>query len=417
MGRVLRTPFRHNSSDFHRCFDYLQPLATLTNVETERLYYTDSYLCRFQANIIKITDEGTRVYLDRTAFYPSSGGQPHDIGLCNGIDVIDVVDEGGVIAHKVASPLTEGASHCTVNWNRRYDHMQQHTGQHLLSAVFHDLFGFETLSFHLGPEVSTIELSAAELSTAQIDEAEEAAAALIAKAVPIHVSFEHSEKVEGLRKESARSGTLRIVEIEGIDRSACGGTHLRATSELGLIVTRRQEKVRGNVRIEFVCGMRCLRRAREDFRLLQQIARQASVSIDRLSEVYESTLQRLLQTEKERSKLVIELARRDGRSEWERTAASADGLRRVRIERNEIGDETRAFAQSFIEQGKAAIIITTPQLNVLFAVSKDSGMNAGKLLKEALEKQRGRGGGSPTIAQGSVSDQSALESVVAKLLA
>jgi alanyl-tRNA synthetase len=376
-------------------------------VATKRLYYTDSYLPSFQANVTQISEDGTGVSLDCTAFYPTSGGQPHDLGVLNGIPVIDVVDAGEDIIHKLASPMwgtpVGGTVDCIVDWRRRYDHMQQHTGQHLLSAVFLELFGFKTLSFHMGAEVSTIELSTAELSETQIEETQLRAALLSGETRPVVIHFEDAAESRELRKASTRTGSLRIVEIEGIDRSACGGTHVRNSAEIGPTLLRRQEKIRANIRIEFVSGGRALRFARQDFRRLNDIAKTCSVSADALLPAVQSLTERVSTAEKARLRLSTEIARRDGRRYWDETAPSDDGIRRAFLTSALSVDELRALAQSYIEGGKAAILIAgTNPPSVLFSVSDGLGLDAGGSLKSALGARGYRGGGSRTLAQGSV---------------
>lgn len=390
-------------------------LATLT-VVTDRLYFTDAYLSAFDATIIEEADGGRRVYLNRTAFYPTSGGQPNDVGFCNGVRVLDVVDEGDLIAHILAEPLASKSVHCQIDWARRYDHMQQHTGQHLLSAVFAELFHFETLSFHLGADVSSIELGTPELTDSHIDRAQQKAAEFIGEAIPIHAGFEDTATARGLRKQSSRSGMLRIIEIANVDRSACGGTHVRLTSELGPILIRRQEKVRGNIRIEFVCGLRALGHATNDFRLLQSMARIAGAPLPKLPQVLQSLTERLKEVEKERGRLALELAKRDGASFWERTSPDSDGLRRRVVPVETLDEASRAFAQSFVDGGQAVVILTCPQPpSVLLAASPDSGINAGTVLKHALQKCGGHGGGSPKMSQGSLLLESDLEMILREL--
>lgn len=382
----------------------------------ERLYYQDCYLAKFNANIIRVTDGGKTAYLDRSAFYPTSGGQPNDLGTCNGVEVVDVVDEVAEVAHRLATPIAIGPSMCEIDWNRRYDHMLQHTGQHLLSAVFLGLFGFETLSFHMGSQVSMIELSCSELAHRQIDEAEEKAAQLIREARPVRIGFASAEEIEGLRKVSSRQGELRVIEIEGIDRSACGGTHVRSTAELGLVLTRRQERLRGHIRLEFVCGSRALRQARSDFRLLNDMARQAGSPIEGLSAHVQSVRERFAQAEKERTRLALELAQRNGRARWEQTPVSADGIRRLHLEVASLDDETRSFARSFAECGGAALLMTcVSPPSLLLASSADSDINAGAILKQALQSRGGRGGGAPEFAQGSVPNEEDLREIVKQL--
>jgi alanyl-tRNA synthetase len=210
---------------------------------TERLYYTDAYTTQFTATVIEVA--GDRVYLDRTLFYPTSGGQPHDLGTLGGEPIADVVDENDRIAHVVARPsrLTVGQQITgTLDWTRRHDHMQQHTGQHLLSAVFEDLFGHKTVSVHFGDEYATLDLDVDMLSADRTARAERRANELVMEGHLVHVSFENAATATGLRKPSDREGEIRIVEIAGIDRSACGGTHVRNTAEIGPVTIRRVEK-------------------------------------------------------------------------------------------------------------------------------------------------------------------------------
>src|SRR6185295_18188337 len=245
---------------------------------TERLYYQDCYLREFAARVVEIADGGRRVYLDRTAFYPTSGGQPFDLGTLAGIAVREVIDEEDRIGHVLDAPLG-AATEVTgaIDWDRRYDHMQQHTGQHLLSAVLEELFAIRTVSFHLGSEVSTIDVEAPALTAKQLERAEDRCAEIIAEARPVQITFEDASSDLELRKASTRTGTLRIVSIGGVDRSACGGTHVRTAAEIGMVLTGKLEKIRGITRVEFVCGKRALRRAQSDNRLVASIGRALSV--------------------------------------------------------------------------------------------------------------------------------------------
>src|SRR4051794_9951967 len=265
---------------------------------TARLYYQDSYTSAFHAQVVDSSPDGKRVYLDKTYFYPTSGGQPHDTGQLGEQAVLEVLDEGDRIAHLLAAPVSTGIVRAQIDWSRRYDHMQQHTGQHLLSAVFTEAYQMPTLSFHMGSELSTIELGTKELNDAQIDTVESRANEIVREARCVRILFEDAGKAQDLRKESLRTGTLRIVEIEKLDRSACGGTHARSTAELGPIQIRKGEKIRGNVRIEFVCGLRALRRAKADFRILVQLARESATAPEKLPEHLAVLRERLAEGEK-----------------------------------------------------------------------------------------------------------------------
>ena len=384
---------------------------------TERLYYHDSYVSSFEASVTGVESDGRRVYLNRTAFYPTSGGQPHDLGTLDGVPVVDVIDEGERIALVLATPLPAVESVTgSIDWGRRYDHMQQHTGQHLLSAVFAERFGCPTVSFHLGGEVSTIDLGVDVLSPEQLEEAERNANLIAAQSRPVAIKFEDSEAAEGLRKPSERSGLLRIIEIEGLDRSACGGTHVRSTSETAPLLIRKIEKMRGNVRLEFVCGLRALARVRHDFRIASELARQSASSINLLPEHFAALRQRLTDAEKDRQKLSLELARREGGELYASTVPGSDGIRRIRLQVQVLDEAVRAKAQSFAVQARGVVLVLAEEPpGVLIVCSPDTGLNAGAILKEILARSGGRGGGAATLAQGSLPDAAAGDALAAAL--
>ena len=386
---------------------------------TDRLYYNDSYLREFTAQIIETSSDGLTVYLDRTAFYPTSGGQPFDTGVIGGSAVVEVADEEDRIAHRMAAPLALGPAVCSIDWTRRFDHMQQHTGQHLLSAVFDEAFGFRTVSFHLGAETSTIDLEGpgAGLGPAEMREAERRVNQAIWENRPVAIRFEDSSEVRDLRKPSEREGPLRIVSVEGMDRSACGGTHVRATGEIGVILLRKAEKIRQTVRVEFLCGGRAAARARADFDALSRCAQLFSSTLDDAPALVAAQLESARATEKAYRKLAIDLAGYRGRELYGATAPEADGVRRVarRVASGNL-EELRALAQSFTEQPKALFLaVLDDPPSVLLAVSKDAGIDAGQLVKSAVAASGGRGGGNARMAQGSVPDCAALDSVVERL--
>jgi len=265
---------------------------------TERLYYRDCYLQEFRARVLETSDDGRRVYLDRTAFYPTSGGQPFDTGTLGGANVIEVIDEEERVAHLLDAPIVAGEIDAQIDWARRFDHMQQHSGQHLLSAVLEELFKISTVSFHLGAEVCTIDVAAPALTSVQIDQCEVRCAEIVGEARPLAITFEDAAADLGLRKESQRSGTLRIIATQEPDRSACGGTHVRTTAEIGLVLIRKTEKIRGNTRLEFVCGLRALHQARADFRTLQELSRQLSAPASETPALVSAQLERIKALEK-----------------------------------------------------------------------------------------------------------------------
>jgi alanyl-tRNA synthetase len=385
---------------------------------TERLYYADSYLRSFRAQVVEVAAGGLTVYLDRTAFYPASGGQPCDTGSIADRAVLDVVDEGGRIAHRLSAPLGNGVADCAIDWERRFDHMQQHSGQHLLSAVFAGDFALDTVSFHLGADSATIDLEGGAADPRTVREAERRANAVVFENRPMTVEFEDRAAASGLRKPSEREGTLRIVSIAGLDRSACGGTHVRSTGEIGPILIRKIEKVRETTRVEFVCGGRAVRRARADFEALSAAAQLFSVSLDDLAAAAAAHLETARAADKARRKLELELAAFQGRELYAATAPGGDGMRRHtrRLERGGL-EELRTLAQSFTGQPKAVFVAAVDDPpSVLLAVSADSAIDAGQVLKAALAEVGGRGGGNARIAQGSVPGRDLLDRVLEKLL-
>jgi alanyl-tRNA synthetase len=385
---------------------------------TERLYYTDAYLRDFHAHVVDRSDDGRTIYLDRSAFYPTSGGQPYDLGVIGGAQLVEVVDEEDRVAHRVAAPVEAAEVECAVDWKRRFDHMQQHTGQHLLSAVFEELFSLHTVSFHLGADSATIDLEGGAVDAHTVLAVERRVNELVFANLPVTVTFEDAKTVQGLRKPSEREGTLRIVSIVGLDRSACGGTHVRATGEIGPVLLRKLEKIRQSTRVEFVCGGRAVRRARADFEALTKVAQLFSASLDEAPGMVAAQVETSKAADKSRRKVELDLAAYRGRELYRETSPADDGMRRVteRLERGNLED-LRAVAQNFTAQPKSMFLAVMKEPpSVLLAASEDAGIDAGKLLKAALIEAGGRGGGTARIAQGSVPEAGALEKVVEKLV-
>jgi len=370
----------------------------------ERIYYLDSYCRTFRARALDRSDDGCRVVLDRTAFYPTSGGQPHDTGRVAIARVLDVIDEGDHVVHVLSDPVPDGELDCEIDWPRRFDHMQQHTGQHLLSAVLAELFEIGTISFHMGSESSTIDVACPSITPEQLRVAEARANAMVQENRSVTVDFEDALVAGGLRKASERAGSLRIVSIEGLDRSACGGTHVRSTGEIGAILLRSVEKVRGNVRLNFLCGGRAIRRARSDFDALELAARAFSTPLDEVPTLVLAQVERLKDTDKMRRRLEKELAEQRGRSLHAATPVSGPGIRlHTRIVHAAPNvDELQAEALGFVLQGGAVFVaLIKDRASAMVAASADSGVHAGNVLRSLLSEFGGRSGGSAQMAQGS----------------
>ncbi len=385
---------------------------------TDRLYYTDAYLREFDAAVIDRAEGGRRVYLDRTAFYPTSGGQPFDLGTLGGIRVVDVVDEEDRIAHLLANPLeAAGPVRGSVDWSRRFDHMQQHTGQHLLSAVLHELFGQATISVHFGRDASTLDLDSGALEHDGLVQAERRANEVVTENRPVEVAFEESGSAEGLRKASARPGTLRIVSIRDLDRSACGGTHVRATGEIGPILITRSERVKKNLRLEFLCGMRAVRRTRADLDLLARLAGRHSAAAEELPALLDAQRDELKAAVGARRDLEEQLAARIARELYAAAAPAESGVRTI-VSREEAGpvERLRPLAQAVSAMSRVLFVGWTANPPALVvATSGDSGLDAGRLLKAAVAAVGGRGGGNPRLAQGTAPSVEAVQAAVTSI--
>jgi alanyl-tRNA synthetase len=375
---------------------------------TTRLYYTDAYRRAFEAIVLtcEARGDGFETVLDVTAFYPTSGGQPADRGTLGEVRVLDVVDaDDGRVVHVVDRALGAGASVAgMVDWDRRFDHMQQHTGQHVLSAAFDRLFGARTESFHLGVEAATIDLGR-EVSRGEIDAAELEANRIVWEDRPVTVRFAAAAEAAALplRKESRRSGSLRLIDIEDFDLSACGGTHVARTGGIGIIATTSWEKVRRGTRIEFVCGGRALDRHRSSRDALANTTRHLSVLPRDLAPAVEK-LQADLKSLQKTSRLLQErLAVHDARALLERGVATSDGL--IVVEAIEgwdaVGLKALALAATLAEPTARVALFnqTTPALAVV-ARGTRAGGDASATLRSLIAVFGGKGGGKPDLAQG-----------------
>jgi alanyl-tRNA synthetase len=359
--------------------------------------------------------------LDRTAFYPTSGGQPHDIGVLGAARVIDVIDEDQRVVHVTSAPVVIGPVRGAVDAARRRDHMQQHTAQHLVSALAADRLKWETVSVHFGPEHSTIEFATASVSDRQLADLERWTNDLVAEARPVTVSFEDAATAErtGLRKPSGREGEIRVITIADIDRSACGGTHVSRTSEIGPLLLLSTEKVRGNTRVAFLAGDRMLTQARSSDAVLATLARQLGCAVSELAALVPARQSELKTTRDQVAKLEQEVAVSRVRALYEATPPGEDGMRRIAVRaQDESAALLRAMVQAIapLEHTLLVAIGGTPP-TIYFASSGDSGIDAGARLKPALAAVGGRGGGSARVAQGTAASVEILEQVATAILA
>lgn len=380
---------------------------------TERLYYRDSFLFDFDARVVESVEHSGRygIVLDRTAFYPTSGGQVHDTGklVLNGrgeITVSEVADEEhGRILHFTSEPVAPGTSvRGRIDVTRRRDHIQQHSGQHVLSAAFIRLFNMPTVSFHMGEESCTIDLETSSLSPAQAEQAERLANEVIFEDRPVAVMFVPLEEARrlGLRKlPPKQTGDLRLIDINNFDLTACGGTHVRSTGQVGAILLRKPEKAKQGVRVEFVCGQRAVAAARRDYSTLTEAASLFSTHIHELPQQARKSLEEARAAAKAQQKLLDELAELKA----ERMLAQGEGA--PQIITAVFPDRDAGFIKLLAHKltaNKAGVIALLAsggtQPTLVFAQSTGLKSNMGQLMKEVMAQLGGRGGGTVGMAQG-----------------
>ncbi len=394
---------------------------------TRRLYYDDAFEKEFTARVMHcevlppdvnsgITGTVWGLILDRTAFYPTSGGQPNDLGKIGDANVLDVRDEGDEILHLVDRRPADPEVNGCINWPRRFDHMQQHTGQHLLSAMFQERFGLPTVSFHLGTDFCTIDLRGPEPAEEILEGAERAANQIIFEDRPVNVRYGTADQLSqlGVRKEVNRDGILRAIEIEAADLQPCGGTHVKSTGQIGVVLVRRCTKVRQDWRVEFVCGGRAERLARHDFQLLRQAAEKLSCAPEDLVSAASRALTERDVNFKNLRAAQQRLAEAEATLALQTTPLGANGFRVVsRVFEGVPADYLGFFATEFSKSEKAiALLAAAEGGHLLFAQHPSAGHDMSALLKQILEKVGGKGGGTRDFARGRLMDGSQAEKAV-----
>jgi alanyl-tRNA synthetase len=373
---------------------------------TERLYYHDAYLSEFDAEIVEQTthDGKPAVVLDRTAFYPTSGGQPFDVGRLSGAKVLDVVDtDEGRILHVVdrapGGPQVRGS----IDWTRRFDHMQQHTGQHVLSAAFDRLLSVRTESFHLGADYSTIDL-ARELSPGEIARGEDEANRIVWEDRPVSIRFAGPDEVAALRlrKDSRREGTLRLIDVQDFDLSACGGTHVARTGAIGIIAVAASERFRGGSRVTFLCGGRAL----AGYRSLRDAVAGSVRVLSVLPAELPAAIERLQADGKESRRQIKDFQTKLASQEADALADGAAPVGDIRLVAASLAGWDAAglklIAARIVERpGHVAILVGEPAPAAI-VVARAAGLphDAGALLRQLVERHGGKGGGRPEMAQG-----------------
>lgn len=378
---------------------------------TERLYYSDSHLIEFNASVVDITERvsgWTAVILDRTAFYPTGGGQPTDTGTLNGARVVECIEDDNAVLHLIqgSTPSIGTKVKGRVDWPRRLDHIQQHTGQHILSQAFVTLFNAPTRSFRVLEQSCEIDVELANASTGIIERAVELANNVIWEDREItirNISAEEAAQLP-LRKDPARGGELRIIEVEGFDMSPCGGTHAYRTGEVGMIAVRSWERAKGLIRIEFVAGTRAL----ADYRKANKSARDTAALFSTARDEAPQLAAHMVEENKELHRRVRFLediaAGAEATQLYETAEVRSDGTRLIaQVFSDKNPDNLKKLAHALIAKPHAIALLGAfdkENARLIFARSSDATGDMNQLMREACSIVDGRGGGKPDMAQG-----------------
>jgi alanyl-tRNA synthetase len=382
---------------------------------TKRLYFDDAYLTEFDAKIVETREDEGRpaVILDRTAFYPESGGQPSDRGTLGGAAVLEVLDLDGVILHVLERPVGGGRVGGRVDWALRFDHMQQHTGQHVLSQAFFEILKGETRSFHLGPDVSTLEIGLPSATEAELDRVEDRANAVVWEDREVKTYFVPEERIGEvpLRRPPKKSGLLRVVEVDGFDYSACGGTHVRRTGEIGLVRIGPAEKIRGNLRFDFLCGGRALRDYRVRDRAVRRVAGMFSASPADAPGQVEKMAAELKALKKRARRLEEGLAA----FEAGEIVKEAGGRVIAGVLEGKTPEEARFLALNIIKSGEFAVAYGAAgedQVHLIAARSESIKADLRQLIPAVAAVVPVRGGGGPSLVELVTPEKTRLREIV-----
>lgn len=370
--------------------------------ETRRLYFEDAYQKEFEATVVdRFSFEGKpALILDQTCFYPESGGQPHDRGQINGIEVTHVFEDGPRVVHVLAGEVKGEKAHGVIDWPRRFDHMQQHSGQHILSQSFYELLRGETCSFHLGEEVSTLEIGLREISEEGLRRVESRANAVVFENKEIKTYFVPQDEIASipLRRPPKKEGLIRVVEVEGYDYSACGGTHCRRTGEIGLIKIIRWERIRGNLRFEFLCG----RRAVEDYAWKTKALVEVATKLSSHERDVPSAVEKNLAETKQLRKKMRQLQEKLVAFEAGEIARNPAGKIITSVLKDKTPDEARLLALHVIKLGEFAVLYGVEgetRSHLIFARSDALPMDMRDLMPSVLERTKGKGGGNSSLVE------------------
>jgi len=385
--------------------------------KTNRLYFDNPYQVEFEANVVKnLSYEGSpAVVLDVTCFYPESGGQPADRGTLDGIPVIHVFEQDDQIIHVLEKDISSDAVKGKIDWNTRFDHMQQHAGQHILSQCFVQLFDAATRSFHLGEETSTLEVDMRNMSEEEAARAERLANDLVFQNKEIKTRFYHEEEIANvqLRRPPKKTGDIRVVEVSGFDHTACGGTHPRSTGEIGTIKILRWERIRDNVRMEFICGIRALQDYARKHRDLKTLSSSLTVDDKEVVVSFEKIKSDLKMQKRINRKMQEKIIQHEAVDIMQK--AEEKIIKRIFTGRSQ--EEIRLLALLTIRKGEFVALFglkNGERVHVFLACSESLGLDMRELVPVVSSMIEGRGGGRPSLVEMSGKKKENLEQALEK---
>ncbi len=375
-------------------------------MSTQKLYYFDSYLTEFQANIIETLpyQDKYAIIMDETYFYPESGGQPSDIGTINNVRISYVIEKDNKILHIADNKLGLGTASCKIDWDTRFYNMQQHSGQHILSACFYKLYQGESSSFHIGKDTVTIEIDIESFDASMAEHIEEMANCMIYNNHLVSTDIIDKDKLTllPLRKQPKVTSNIRIVDIEGCDCSPCGGTHVKATGEIGIIKIKRWEKLKNSYKFEFICGRSALKDYSYKNAVINKLGTYLSTSEQDIEKAFLKFTEDYKGLQKQVSQLRNELVSYDAHSLMEHSIEIGDLKVISKVFENRDFNEIKLIAQIIVSDASHIALLATSNeaSQLIFTRSDNTEIDMNKLLKSILPKINGKGGGSSKAAQG-----------------
>jgi len=385
--------------------------------ETKRLYLENPCKVEFEAQVVEKVawEQKPALILDQTCFYPESGGQPCDKGMINGIEVIKVLEDEARIIHLVAEDMSSDKVTGRVDWQTRFDHMQQHSGQHILSQSFHELLGAETLAFHLGEAISTLEMDLRKISEEEVENIERRANEIVFEDREIKCYFIPEEKIESvpLRRPPKKKGLIRVVEVSDFDFSACGGTHVRRTGEIGLIKIIRLERIRNNIRFEFICGRRALEDYLRKNRILRELSTRFTVNEGEILYSVEKLSSDLKSQQRNRKKMQEKIAQYEAQEIMQE--AEGKVIKEVFVDKTP--EEVRFLVLSIIRKGDFVVLFGLKgeeRGHLILACSENLDIDMREIVPLVSPLIKGKGGGSSSLVEVAGEEKENLEQALEK---